>query len=163
MRTDKARKATKEKWIIRAGMLNLFALGCLLPLYWHVTRDARHLAACEQVVVLVQKGTLQADASGDILLPKEWSWLTANGHVYRTYNKKSGVVLLFPTDAYEYRVGWGDGTSATARDIAGYVYCPGSLPKVGWFSFNGINDVSTWNQYAAVRTHWYYVEPFYSD
>ena len=111
---------------------------------------------------MVKAGKLRANSEGDIALPKQWEWLTKNGHVYQTYDKQAGFVLLFPTDADEYLVDWGDGKIEKARDIAGYVYCSGPLPSDRWFTFPEMNNVKSWDQKYPGRPHWYYVEPFYS-
>lgn len=124
---------------------------------------ARRLAVYNAIIQEVQTGRLKADASGDILLPKHWQWLTKNGHVYQTYDKQAGLALLFPTAVASYKVDWGDGEITRLRDIAGEIYYAGSLPNDGWFTFQNMNDVCVWNKKDRLRPHWCYAEPFYSD
>jgi len=146
----------------RAFLLTLLALLLVVGIpAGFLVRESFRFSGYVEVVSLVQAGKLRADSSGDILLPKQWARLTANGHVYQTYDKQAGLVILFPTAVDNYSVKWADGTIEQRRQIAGYVYCPGSLPSDGGFSFNGMDEVNTWDQ-EPVRPHWYYVEPFYS-
>jgi hypothetical protein len=140
----------------------VLAVTFLIALNYYGWRETQRFSGYEEVVSLVKEGKLKADAKGDIRLPKPWAELVTGGHIYQTYDKQSGLVILFPTAVDNYLVDWGGGKTEKARDIAGYVYCSGPLPSDGWFSFTGMSDVSTWNQNSEVRLHWYYAEPFCS-
>lgn len=134
----------------------------LVGLGLYQRREAQRFSGYEEIVSQVQEGKLRANSSGDITLPQSWAWLTQNGHVYQTKDKRSGLALLFPAAVDKYSVDWGDGKIKMAQDIAGYVYCSGSLPGDAWFTFDGMNDVKIWDKRNIIRPHWCYVEPFYS-
>lgn len=124
-------------------------------------QEARRYTQYEEVIRAVQTGQLHPDAKGDIRLPSRWTWLTKNGHVYQVTRPTSGLVLLFPREVNQIRVDWGDGKVQDHLQVAGDLYCEGSLPKSGWFSFTDMEDVRV-HEMEQLPPHWFYAEPFYS-
>lgn len=153
--------------------MTAFVAACTIALflYPHLKRhyEKQHLLQLQQVVRLIQNGTIKPNQFGDVTLPPHFAQLTKNGHVYLSRNIKQPFIL-FPEQVDKYDVEWQTRLPPSQRrptehrlNIEGYVYCQVPLPK-GWSV--GVDDLAVDGVFIEIpprQLNWYYAQPMPLD